>query len=235
MAVRPMHPIHMSEPPNISAADILKMALEILEMAQIILDDAKVDPFRWLGDMYVQWRPLAVALAELCVQTEGPLVDRAWAIVGPAYETAATNVADTNKGMLWRPIEKLMRKARQKTRADVSAIEEARRNQTATPKKTLGKPGHIDQDLAPKSGSYEFRTWSPTTRLAPNIFQGDFMNPQFGLMPWSLDPQIKGLNASAESQDPDAAWATWGDFVSDLYPDGNMDVDLEHPNPLHGP
>lgn len=62
----------------------------------------------------MQWHALAVALAELCVQTEGVLVDRAWTTVERVLPLLSHKVADSKKGALWRPIRKLLRKARER-------------------------------------------------------------------------------------------------------------------------
>lgn len=70
--------------------------------------------FSWWKDGYVQWHALSVALAELCVQTEGVLVDRAWATVDRVLPLLSHKVADSKKGALWRPIRKLLRKAKER-------------------------------------------------------------------------------------------------------------------------
>lgn len=75
------------------------------------------DRFAWWADGYVQWHPLAVALAELCVQTDGPLVERAWATVDRVFPVWSHKVADRKRGALWRPIRKLYRRAREKRTA----------------------------------------------------------------------------------------------------------------------
>ncbi|KAF4308068.1 putative transcriptional regulatory protein [Botryosphaeria dothidea] len=65
--------------------------------------------YKWYYDTYVQWHPLAVALAELCVQTRGRHVDQAWEVVDAVYERARSRVTDVS---LWRPVKKLHQKAR---------------------------------------------------------------------------------------------------------------------------
>jgi hypothetical protein len=72
----------------------------------------EAERFRWWGATYVQWHPLAVALAELCAQTRGPLVERGWRIVESVYPKWALVVADSKRGALWRPIRKLYKKAK---------------------------------------------------------------------------------------------------------------------------
>lgn len=93
----------------------------MLQTAVAIMDLQAVSPapgrFAWWADGYVQWHPLAVALAELCVQTDGALVDRAWATVERVFPLWRHKVADRTRGALWRPIRKLYRRAREKRAA----------------------------------------------------------------------------------------------------------------------
>ena len=90
---------------------ILRLSIEVLEKAYQLNTDPAASSFRWLSQTYVQWHALAVTIAELCVKTEGPMVERAWAIVIPMFQEASQHVADSQEGMLWRPIKKLMHRA----------------------------------------------------------------------------------------------------------------------------
>lgn len=90
---------------------LLQTAIEILEYAQILETGPAFAQWAWLFNTWVQWHALAVCLATLCVQTEGQLVDRAWKIVDAVFERWAVRIADSRRGMLWRPIKKLMSKA----------------------------------------------------------------------------------------------------------------------------
>lgn len=54
---------------------------------------------------------LAVALAGLCSIRNTPLAERAWYYVDKHYERSARYVADSRTGMLWKPVEKLYKKA----------------------------------------------------------------------------------------------------------------------------
>ncbi|KAI9894693.1 MAG: hypothetical protein M1814_002049 [Vezdaea aestivalis] len=109
--------------------DILHLSVEVLERGRQISTDPAASSFRWLAQTYVQWHALAVTCAELCIKVEGPMVERAWMILEPAYQEIAENVADSEKGMLWRPIKKLIKKAREErakylqTRSGESQIE----------------------------------------------------------------------------------------------------------------
>lgn len=99
--------------PKVSREAILQTAVSVMELHEHKHNASKEGlRFKWWGATYVQWHPLAVALAELCAQTRGPLVQRAWRIVQIVYPKWALVVADSKRGALWRPIRKLYKKAK---------------------------------------------------------------------------------------------------------------------------
>jgi hypothetical protein len=104
---------------------ILHISLEVVEKINKVLVEPSARPFRWLTAIWISWHALAVMIAELCVQTEGPLVERAWSLVNVVFEETARHIADSNQGRLWRPIKKLMNKAqaiRKKHLEDSSSV-----------------------------------------------------------------------------------------------------------------
>lgn len=116
--------------PKVSREAILQTAISVMELHEHKHNTSReAERFRWWGTTYVQWHPLAVALAELCAQTRGPLVERAWKIVDIVYPKWALVVADSKRGALWRPIRKLYKKSKAVRAAavkeDVTAIEQA--------------------------------------------------------------------------------------------------------------
>jgi hypothetical protein len=96
---------------NTTPEQTLRTAVLILEIMNLYENDPRSSHFKWVGRTWVQWHPLAVVLAELCVQTKGPLVDRAWAVVESVWNTYGERVADTTEGMLWKPLKRLLKKA----------------------------------------------------------------------------------------------------------------------------
>ncbi|KAF7504324.1 hypothetical protein GJ744_002444 [Endocarpon pusillum] len=124
-AYRPLQP--RSDSPTsfkIPQPGILHLAVEVMDKSIQLSMHPCARPFKWMSSIWVQWYALAVMIAELCVQTEGPTVERAWSIVDPVFEETAQHVADSDKGRLWRPIKKLMTRAqevRKKHLADVAA------------------------------------------------------------------------------------------------------------------
>ena len=61
----------------VSRESTLRTALSIIELSESLATGPYSDRFRWWTDTYVQWHPLAVALAELCTQTQGAIVEHA--------------------------------------------------------------------------------------------------------------------------------------------------------------
>lgn len=101
-----IHPSQLADP------GILGLAVDVLERAHQLITDPAGSQFKWISQTYVQWHAISVTAAELCVNTHGPMVERAWTIIEPAFAHAARHVADSDTGMLWRPIRKLMKRAR---------------------------------------------------------------------------------------------------------------------------
>jgi hypothetical protein len=135
--------------PRPSREAILQTALNIIEL-QVHKNDASNGwggYFAWWGATYVQWHPLAVALVELCAQTDGLLVARAWRAVDVVYREWAKYVADSRHGALWRPIRKLYRKAREARAAAVRREAAQAHARTAGALETLSLLG-VDADAA---------------------------------------------------------------------------------------
>ena len=122
--------------PQISNEKRLETAVACMEYTYLVDTEPKVAQWRWFGKTYVQWNVLAVALAELCTQTKGPVVERAWSIVDTVFDDWAARIADSSKGMLWRPIKKLMGKA-QEIRRKAKESEQASQDLRGTSQQSL--------------------------------------------------------------------------------------------------
>ncbi|KAI0106706.1 fungal-specific transcription factor domain-containing protein [Daldinia grandis] len=100
----------------------LRTAISIVELNEHLATGPYGHRFSWWVDTYVQWHPLAVALAELCMQTRGELVDRAWRTIEDVLPKWSEVIADTKNGTLWRPIRKLYKKAKAARLATTTTI-----------------------------------------------------------------------------------------------------------------
>ncbi|ORY06889.1 fungal-specific transcription factor domain-domain-containing protein [Clohesyomyces aquaticus] len=93
-------------------------SLENIEYSILLETEARTMKWGWLFRTYVQWHAIAFLLSELCVRTKGEAVERAWR----ALETTAgrwwfpladgSNYRKGKQGCLWKPLRKLMAKAR---------------------------------------------------------------------------------------------------------------------------
>ena len=122
--------------PQISNEKRLETAVACMEYTHLVDTEPKAAQWRWFSKTYVQWNVLAVALAELCTQTKGSVVDRAWKIVDTVFDDWAARIADSSKGMLWRPIKKLMGKA-QEVRRKTQESEQASRDHRSSSQQSL--------------------------------------------------------------------------------------------------
>jgi hypothetical protein len=93
-------------------------SLENIEYSILLETEARTMKWGWLFRTYVQWHAIAFLLSELCVRTQGEAVDRAWrALEATAgrwwYPLQATSIYSKGQaGCLWKPLRKLMAKAR---------------------------------------------------------------------------------------------------------------------------
>ncbi|KAF2731933.1 hypothetical protein EJ04DRAFT_441932 [Polyplosphaeria fusca] len=92
-------------------------SLENIEYSILLETEARTMKWGWLFRTYVQWHAIAFLLSELCVRTKGEAVERAWrALEATAgkwwFPLADSNYKKTGAGCLWKPLRKLMAKAR---------------------------------------------------------------------------------------------------------------------------
>lgn len=99
--------------------DVIRVATEVLERS-LQLRTPKFSQWAWKS--WVKWYVLAVVLAELSAQPESSMFEQAYDVARQSYEQHRQLIADGEKGMLWRPIVKLMRR--------VTQLKEARTTQS---------------------------------------------------------------------------------------------------------
>ncbi|KAL9049177.1 MAG: hypothetical protein Q9162_007349 [Coniocarpon cinnabarinum] len=230
-AIRPLHKPPKASSPRVSGDYILELASSALERAAILLNMPTFREFLWFGRQYNQWHTIAVMLAELCIHTQGPAVDRAWAILDSSLEFYKTIIADSEKGMLWRPIEKLLRRAREKRS---EALRErggvaSQLNSTNTTRTTFPPldpvPAQDGCKYEPPRPAHEAMGFTPYIGPAPD-------GTSLGLSPaeieatrqahdWHLPPDFMKMGMTPDGFDnltdsPDNAWQSWGSFTEGL-------------------
>lgn len=199
--------------PKVPGEHLLETAVEALEYAHLLDTEPSAARWWWFFKTYSQWHPLAVTLVELCVQTDGPLVDRAWQIVDFVYEEQANRVADSAQGGLWRPMKKLMSKAKAKRQ------QVAFEKNLAAPQQQLPLPqfqslsfDQLDPSLISPTAASPFAT---TTNDITNLQPGN----EFGQQLPSTLLATAGGEASGEIN-----WAEWDAFMQDAAPSNESDM-----------
>jgi hypothetical protein len=228
-AVRPMQQYVSSAPPRVDSPYVLRMAMENLRGSERIYNTKSADRWRW--QVWVQWHALAVALAGLCSIRNSPLAEETWHYVERQYERSAKYVADTKNGMLWRPIEKLYKKA--------TAFRDAVPGQNPT--FTLGgqQTTAIDTALsqpslsppAPEMSAPTFQPFGPSYMPALSDATMNASASATDSLPMgsmSLDPSMgitQDFTSRVESLDSfaaDPSWIDWSQIMNDYADNGDL-------------
>ena len=196
---------------------VLKSAVENLEYSHLLQTEPAAAHWRWYFNTRVQWHALAATLAELCVQDKGPLVERAWKVVEVVFEDWADHIADSRKGMLWRPIKKLMSKAQAK-RAESSMRSMSITSQQPLPQFTVPAYDHF-YDLNSNTPAMSFPQDS-TSAVAMDDLSNQALSLDQKFAPNTLD----SLNVNEAANGIN--WAEWDEFMQDFEMGENPPIDV---------
>ncbi|KAK5123564.1 hypothetical protein LTR85_002602 [Meristemomyces frigidus] len=233
-AVRPMMRHVSSVPPRIDSPYVLRIAMEALRENESIYSDAENERWRWL--VWVQWHALAVALAGLCSIRGTELAEQAWGCVEKAYDRHSRHVADTRNGMLWRPIEKLYKKAhafRVEGRRESREMHAVRESQSSVGLPNTALPMSFYTPQA-RSMQMNHHQGMPTPKT------NNDSTPMAMDMDTSMDTTIHQPPMNFSSTDPfdddsmlppslqpgDAGWLDWEKIMDDFSDMPLMNVDL---------
>ena len=225
----PLHTRQSASRAESSRADSLNTAIQLLEVSEEVMCHESAAIWAWWASTWSQWHPLAVILAELCIQPCGPLADRAWAIVDVVFEKEGERVADSKKGTLWRPIRKLLEKA-----------------QAARAQNT---PSSMDIAMPPSHTAYQSLE-SSITRSDVGQLKGLDLNQSLGkvvledfaiggyppLQPQQLhsfgfDSGISALNTNEEPSTDTVHWENWIEFLQSSW-DSQASTNLDWTMPV---
>jgi hypothetical protein len=185
---RPPYRQPLDTVPLLGDFDIMLAATEVLEL-HLQTPPPELSPWAWKN--WVQWHALAVVLAELLTKPSGPLADRAIAIASKSFRYYAHIVADSQSGMLWKPIARLMRRVQRVRQASVASQEHS-----APPRPAEGNVS----DTGPPSSNDD------------DMFEG---------LNWSLDEEMTVPLVDHESwslgvDDEQTPWLAWDSFLQDM-------------------
>ncbi|KAF7543833.1 hypothetical protein G7Z17_g10431 [Cylindrodendrum hubeiense] len=194
---------------RVSRETMLRTSLSLMDLRQRMTSGAWGDRYAWWTDTYVQWHPLAVTLAELCVQTEGELVDRAWEVVDRNFPASRDHIADSAGGSLWRPIKKLLKKAKSaRAEALMKKLSITEAPPVIFPAESI-EP--IPVSLPDDNQTTGFQ--ASTDVLAQLYDTTTMMDPSF-LFEYPPDPLMMDLGTDMGQTGP-LEWSMWTEFLND--------------------
>ncbi|KAI4175553.1 MAG: hypothetical protein LQ343_001544 [Gyalolechia ehrenbergii] len=216
-------------PPNADRQKLLLTATEVIEYAQILETEKCAEKWRWFFSTWHQWYALALTLAELCHQTQGPAVDRAWNAVDSVFDSWAKRVADSRTGGLWRPIKILRNKARNARNGDVAMAEDPLADFQGSLVSQPVMPSFGDSLLTPMSDFpiASLETGSEGLLPSSNGAQGLLATPlphQMDLSQWTVNgeqpPTTQGVGPPGDQFN----WAGWDDFMRASQREGSSGI-----------
>lgn len=111
---------------------LFQTSVENVEYSLLLENEDRTKKWGWLFRTYVQWHAIAFLLSELCVRTEGESVERAWKAIDFVLnrrfiDDSNSHSSNKMKSHLWKPMKRLMDKARAaRAKAVIKAQEEQR-------------------------------------------------------------------------------------------------------------
>lgn len=86
-------------------------SIEVIEFSYLLERNENTAKWGWLFRTYMQWQSVAFVLSEICARPWGPEVERGWRAVESVYNVRFFNPHGNHRGMLWKPMRHLWRKA----------------------------------------------------------------------------------------------------------------------------
>ncbi|KAI0101980.1 hypothetical protein F4776DRAFT_676195 [Hypoxylon sp. NC0597] len=243
-ALRPLHRVGRKTTSQGKRADLLHIALEVLDKIHLVRTDPRGEGFRWYE--VVQWHALAIAITECFVCSDVGILRTAWPIIEVAFEEHRIIIENYRGGMLRRPLERLMEQTRKRTNYFLQG-----QSYSETSRPNAGFPVPLSKDVP---SYHTFVDSSNTTAIEMNcptligrvpiqqqpqqyVSSSNFniggagsslsFNESAGTSspaaPW-FAPQMPYSQSSQTSNtfEPDGgaagdmSWRTWEDFVSGL-------------------
>jgi hypothetical protein len=247
-AVRPLQQYVSSTPPRVDSPYVLRIAMECLRNGENVKNKA---PARWRWQVWVQWHAMAVALAGLCSIRDTPLAEETWHYVDALYEPSAGDIADSKNGMLWRPVERLYKKA--------VAFRDASPNkrQHFTPKVQsltafdFSLPQPTSDAAIPNTSTTSHQPYPPYQAPVGNAFPNPALDPtapnNLPLGNMTLDPSL-GTSQYYNTNDlgtmdpfaidpsfaTDNSWVDWEQIMNGYNPSSDFQMGGVQPWPYEG-
>jgi Fungal specific transcription factor domain len=199
---------------------IFSASIEILELSSLLLTNKDLSKWTWYTKTHIQWHTVAFVLSELCSRPPSPECDRAWDYITTVYDGWKMNGSE--KDTLWRPITRLMARARYVRQMQQTDFRQGDQNCLLIPAvDVLLHPSAAQEASNPQWPSISSSARTPSTfalRGDPaNNLQGAFgmvnLDPFMSLLPADLQADIFGTLAGnddfSQSTCDDSAVDSW--------------------------
>ncbi|RAL06543.1 uncharacterized protein BO97DRAFT_328361, partial [Aspergillus homomorphus CBS 101889] len=108
--------------PDPTRTRLFDLSLSVLSLSSALLANAAIQQWAWHYQTHFQWHATVLVLSEICRRPPSPQCDRAWDYVNSVYARWSENMRASAsghwrnesgaRGALWRPVMRLMAKAR---------------------------------------------------------------------------------------------------------------------------
>ncbi|KAJ5923300.1 hypothetical protein N7454_008545 [Penicillium verhagenii] len=216
--LRPLQRSTNFTPPFVQGDVLLKLAAENLQMSSEVYSNPAMSQWSWFGSMWVPWHGLAVALAELCVCKDPETMSKYWPVVDQMYQRTSYIIADSQHGMLWRPLEKLMNQAitRKHELLGGQGLNDAI-NQVSLSGGIAADPGQSMSAHPLSDFSLEVMgAMAPNQQINTSMALPTNMGFESEFETWPSVWDAMDLSSSA-TQGCDVAWASYTNFIGDVY------------------
>lgn len=226
-------------PPHVPGDGLLRLAADNLQKLHEAYSDPATASWMWFGSLWVPWHGLAVALAEMCVCKDPEIMALYWPVIEQVFYRSSLGVADSQHGMLWKPLEKLMNQARAHRRNMIGSPSSVNAMQQAPPMmatKSVGQPLNVgltseqltaqlsaqDLNAPPGSANYNMgidlslQPLDTAMSLPQNTIPIDMLDYYPNV--WDdVDFSVTGLQGPGDN----IAWHNYSSFIGDVYDNVN--------------
>ena len=210
---------------------LFRTSLEVIEFSRLLETEKTTLKWGWLFRTYVQWHAIAFVISQLCSRTLGPEVDKAWMVIEEVFDDWGGTVTSNQRGMLWKPLRKLMAKARAERS---KALEKQARfpldgslgptiplfnlapgpmstGNVSLDYSTFEMPGLVT--VAPSATEADLKGLNGLQQPFAPSGQAQSTDAMIGRDQWNLDPSIFAQDRLIEEND--MAWTGWDDMIKD--------------------
>ncbi|XMA08950.1 hypothetical protein WAI453_001741 [Rhynchosporium graminicola] len=226
MLRRPPHRNQRRKIPPWDDFDVMKSATHILERALLKHASSTFNTWAWFS--WVKWYVLAVLLAELCGPVKGSAADDAYVVAQKTFVRYARVVADSESGMLWRPIVKLMRRVQELRGGTMEGMS----NPVPSPASASKEVASDNPEFVPRQFADLDINQQPLLQNVGIPFDQSFQNSN--TMSY-LVSGAQALESCANVQldtlpDYNVPWTNWDNFLEDVDNTSNVDWSMDWQN-----